>query len=292
MMAWFHILGWFPSVVAVLGNALVVVIIVSRPRLHNPSNWFVLSLALADFAVGLIYFPTAFFCGKLAICKSTIAHDIALLAIFSSVTNLCAMTSDRYIAIIKPLRYVTWMTSRRASVLIALGWGIPLTLDFIPALCSRLGKCDLQNKDLVISKMILLEIIPCLFLLITTTQMVTAARRHCRQDARLDSQLQHNQPNRRRTRDFSATRVITIVVTIFLACYCVELYSVVRFLAYSSTPTVEVIKVIYFLTVVNSAANPIAYSLFKRDIRKELRKILRLKKVVSRPRQASASTAV
>ena len=292
MMAWFHILGWFPSIVAVLGNALVVVIIASRPRLHNPSNWFVLSLALADFAVGLIYFPTAFFCGKLALCKSTIAHDIALLAMFSSVTNLCVMTSDRYIAIIKPLRYVTWMTSRRASVLIALGWGIPLTLDFIPALCSRLGKCDLQNKDLVISKVILLEIIPCLFLLITTTQMVTAARRHCRQDALLDSQLQHNQPNRRRTRDFSATRVITIVVTIFLACYCVELFSVVRFLAYSSTPTVEVIKVIYFLTVVNSAANPIAYSLFKRDIRKELRKILRLKKVVSRPRQASASTAV
>ena len=289
-MSWFYILGWFPSVVAVSGNALVVFLIASRPRLHTRSNWFITSLALADFAVGFIYFPTNFLCGERSLCKNDIAQDIAVLAIYSSITNLCAMTTDRYIAIKKPLRYVALMTSRRATIIIALAWLIPLILDYIPALCTRLGKCNLENKALVSTKMILFEILPCLFLLITTTQIITTARRHRRRNALLNSHLQYNEPNRQRTKDYAAAKVIVIVVVVFLSCYFVELYSVVGFLVFSSTPSKEVKDVISFLIPVNSAANPIAYALFKRDIRKELQKTYR-KHPVPRPR-SSASTAV
>ena len=130
-MSWFHILRWFPSVVAVFGNALVVSLVVSRPRLHTRPNWFVTSLALADFSVGFIYFPTNFLCGEHSLCKNEIAQDIAVLAIYSSITNLCAMTLDRYIAIKEPLRYVALMTSRRATIIIALAWLIPLIFDYI-----------------------------------------------------------------------------------------------------------------------------------------------------------------
>ena len=289
-MSWFYILGWLPSTVAVFGNAIVVFVIASRSRLHSPPNWFVMSLALADFAVGLIFFPTDYICGKLALCDKNIAHDIAVLAIYSSVANLCVMTTDRYVSIIKPLRYVSWMSYRRRTLLAALAWCIPLTLDFIPTLCTRLGKCNLESKALVFSKMILFEILPCLFLLITTTQIIITARRHRRKDARVNSQLQYNQPNHRQYRDVSTAKLIVIVVVIFLACYCVELYSAFSFLIYSSTPTAEVVKVINFLMVVNSAANPIAYALFKRDIRKELQQIYR-KPILLRHR-SSDSTAV
>ena len=291
-MSWFYILGWFPSVVAVFGNALVVFLIAFRPRLHTRPNWFVTSLALADFAVGFIYFPTNFLCGERSLCKNEIAQDIAVLAIYSSITNLCAMTTDRYIAIMEPLRYVALMTSRRATIIIALAWLIPLILDYIPALCTRLGKCNLENKALVSTKMILFEILPCLFLLITTTQIIITARRHWRKSALLNSQLylQYNEPNRQRTKDYVAAKVIVVVV--FLSCYFVELYSVVGFLVFSSAPSKEVKEVISFLIPVNCAANPIAYALVKRDIRKELQKTYR-KHLVPRPRSGGgASTAV
>ena len=290
MPLWFYVLGWFPSTVAVLGNVLVVFIIAVRPRLRNQPNWFVLSLALADFAVGLIYFPTYFFCRKLGLCKTTIAHDIAFLAMFASVTSLCAMAFDRYIAIMKPFKYVTWMTRRRAALLIALAWCVPLTLGFIPVLCSWLGKCNLQNKTLMFSKIVVFVVLPCLFLLITTAQIIITARRHWRQDAHLDSQLQYNQPNHRRAKDFSTAKVIIVVVMIFLACYSVELYDSVHFIIYSSSPTEEVEKVISLLIVVNSAANPIAYALFKRDIRKELQKTLCRKTGVVLRQHDSASS--
>ena len=289
-MSWFHILGWFPSVVAVFGNALVVSLVVSRPRLHTRPNWFVTSLALADFSVGFIYFPTNFLCGERSLCKKEIPQDIAVLAIYSSITNLCAMTTDRYIAIMEPLRYVALMTSRRATIIIALAWLIPLIFDYIPALCTRLGNCNLESKALVSTKMILFEILPCLFLLVTTTKILTTARGHWRKNALLNSQLQYNGPSRQRTKDYAEAKVIVIVVVIFLACYSVELYSVVGFLSFSSAPSKKVVEVISFLIPVNCVANPIAYALFKRDIRRELQKTCR-KHLVPRPR-STASTAV
>ena len=272
---WFYILGWFFSVFAILGNTMVVLIILSRTRLHILPNWFVLSLAVADFAVGLTFFPTIFFCGKLILCESDWGYDIAVLAIYSSVSNLCAMTVDRYIAIIKPLRYVTWMTSRRAAFLLALAWSIPIALDFIPTLCARLEKCNMQNRSLIFSKMILLEIVPCAILLMATIQIILTARRHWWQTARLHAQLRFNQVNHRQPRDISSVKVIITVVIVFLTCHCVELFSVIRFLVNSSIPTLEVINVIVLLAVVNSAANPIAYALFKRDIRRELKTLCR-----------------
>lgn len=293
-MSWFYILAWFPTALAVLGNALVVFIIVARLRLRISQNWFVLSLAMADFAVGLLFFPTEFFCGHLALCERTYVTDLAVLAIYSSTTNLCAMTTDRYIAITKPLRYAVWMTSRRAVMLIALAWALPLTIDYIPALCSRLGKCNLKDTKLLLSKMVIFEILPWLYVLITTAHIITTASRHWRQNARLNSQLLRSQPSHRRRRDFSSAQVIIIVVLIFLASYSVELYSVIRFLAYSLLPTKEVVWVIKFFMIVNSAANPIAYALFKKDIRKELQKTFRMKSAGFRREisRASASTAV
>ena len=279
--SWFYTLGWGSSVLAIFGNSMVVLIILSRTRLHILPNWFVLSLAVADFAVGLTCFPTIFLCGKLVLCESNLGYDIGVLAIYSSVTNLCAMTVDRYIAIIKPLRYVTWMTSRRAAFLVALAWIIPIALDFIPTLCARLEKCNMQNKRLIFSKMILLEILPCVILLIATVQILLTARRHWWQTARLHAQLRFNQVNHRQRRDFSSVKVIITVVMVFLTCYCVELYSVIRFLVNSSIPTLEVVNVILLLAVVNSAANPIAYALFKRDIRREL-------KILPRPFRCAA----
>ena len=277
-MSWFYIIGWIASGLATLGNGLVVIIIISRTRLHMLPNWFVLSLALADFFVGLVIVPTDFVCKSnvfSSTCPCNIGYAIAILAIYSSVANLCAMTVDRYIAIIKPLRYVTWMTSRRAAFLMALAWSIPIALDFIPTLCARLEKCNMQNRSLILSKMILLEIVPCAILLMATIQIILTARRHWWQTARLHAQLRFNQVNHRQPRDISSVKVIITVVIVFLTCHCVELFSVIRFLVNSSIPTLEVINVIVLLAVVNSAANPIAYALFKRDIRRELKTLCR-----------------
>ena len=292
VMSWFFIIGRIASAIAVLGNGLVMFVIITRARLHILPNWFIMSLALADFVVGLIIVPTGYIVENnvLSSTYTRIGYTIAVLAIYSSVTNLCAMTVDRYIAIIKPLRYVTWMNSCRAAFLVALAWIIPIALDLIPALCTALNKCDMKEKSLVLSKMVLLEILPCLFLLIATIKIIITAKRHWWQNARLRAQLRFNQVHQRQPRYFSTARVIIIVLVVFLTCYCVELYSVLRFLFNSSRPTQEVINLILLLAVVNSSVNPIAYALFKRDIRRELKTLYR--PCASRSARYGARTSV
>ena len=89
--------GWLPSLLAVVGNGLVVDLVLTRRRLRATANRFVLSLSIADFCVGACFYPGHAICHfLLTSCNEMIRDDIAVLMIYSSVSNLCAMTLDRY----------------------------------------------------------------------------------------------------------------------------------------------------------------------------------------------------
>ena len=281
-MKWFYIIGWFPTVFAILGNALVIFIIVRRSTLQTVPNWFVMSLAVADFAVGTLFFPLDFFCNYLEFCpKDNIGFDIAILFIYSSITNLCAMTADRYVAIVKPLRYQVWMTTRRSAFVIGITWIFTFMVDFIPVVCVYLGRCEQKNKAIGFTRLIFFTILPCFFLIVATAQILITARTQRQRNVRLEAQLKFNRPDHRlaRTKHFSSTRVIVTIVAIFFFCYSLELYSFGRWFFGPFEPSLEFRHVLNLFIVVNSAANPIAYALFKRDIRLELKLfILRCKR--------------
>ena len=273
-MKWFYIIGWFPTAFAILGNALVIFIIVRRSTLQTVPNWFVMSLAVADFAVGTLFFPLDFFCNYLEVCpENNIGFDVAILAIYSSITNLCAMTADRYVAIVKPLRYQVWMTTRRSAFVIGITWIFTFMVDFIPVVCVRLGRCEQKNKAIVLTRLIFFTILPCFFLIVATTQILVTARTQRQRNVRLEAQLKFNQPDHRlaRTKHFSSTRVIVTIVAIFFFCYSLEIYSFGWYFFRPFEPSLKFRHLLNLFIVVNSAANPIAYALLKRDIRLELK---------------------
>ncbi|XP_022798471.1 adenosine receptor A2a-like [Stylophora pistillata] len=273
-MNWYWILGWLPSIFAILGNGVVIYLICTRSRLKNVPNHFVLSLALADLGVGACCFPVQLICSFNATnCRNQIADDIAVLMIYSSNTNLCPMTIDRYLAIVLPLTYTSLMTTRRARYLIAFSWCAPLFSYFIPALCTSLHGCTINVNITVIVWTSMFEFVPCVLLLTATTKIIITARRHCRQLAKMNNQLQYNQPNHKGQTGVSSARVIGTVVAIFIACYALEVYSSLCHFTKFCGLTKDLSKAVFFLVVTNSAANPFAYALFKRDIKRELKKI-------------------
>ena len=125
---WFQILGWLLTVIIIIGNGLVIYLITTRRKLRTKTNWFVLSLAVADFGVGTTYFP------RLSVCWITdktcvnyviiILHSIGYFVMSASVMNLCALTLDHYFAIVKPMMYITFMTTKRIVLLISAAWGV------------------------------------------------------------------------------------------------------------------------------------------------------------------------
>ena len=116
------------------------------------------------------------------------------------------------------------------------------------------------------------EFIPCVLLLTVTSKIIITAKRHCRQLAKMNNQLQHNQPNHKDQKGVSSARVIATVVAIFIACYALEVYSSLCHFTKFCELTKDLRSAVFFLVVTNSAANPIAYALYKRDIKRELRK--------------------
>ena len=281
MYKWFWIIGWFPTILAVAGNAIVIWLIATRRRLRTSANWFVMSLAVADLCIGLSLFPTLFTCRRRwSLCSSHQQHIISTFLSFllhASVTNLCAMTTDRYIAIAVPLKYITFMTPKRCIRLITAAWIFPAV---VWILYTALIVHFTASTTVVVVKILIkcaLEILPAIFLLIATFHMLLIVRRHKKEISALLADLRYNRHTSeaspsavRRSPETSSATVIGVVVLVFVFCYCVENYVTFCHIC----PLVLVDVVLLFL-LINAAVNPLAYAFLKKDIRRELKRLFR-----------------
>ena len=278
---WFWVLGWFLTTVAVVGNGFVIYLITTKRRLHTTTNWFILSLSVADFCFGSSYLPSLFAC-EIISCKQNVRLASVYLLAFISVANLCVMTLDRYIAIVKPLRYVTVMKLNRVVLLISGAWGLPVLLCLTP----RLSWLVVRGAESPPSEKIafylvhplVLEIFPWFVLIWFTSRILLVAQRHSRRQATLTAQLQHNaqhvqlRQNSRRSLEISSAKIIVIVVTVFVICYASDIaFSVCTLFKQCQGLTKPFQLLFRLLWITNSGANPLAYAFLKKDIKRQFK---------------------
>ena len=67
METWFWILGWILSILTIAGNGFTVLLVGIRRRLRTKTNALIVSLAVADFFVGVFAVPSLFFCVALCV---------------------------------------------------------------------------------------------------------------------------------------------------------------------------------------------------------------------------------
>lgn len=107
------------AMLAVLGNSLVVFVFWKERRLRRRTNYYIVSLALADLLVGFLGIPFAILSSiglptNLHACLFTVSLLLVLCTI--SIFCLVAVSVDRYWAILHPMGY-----SRNVSTKTALG---------------------------------------------------------------------------------------------------------------------------------------------------------------------------
>ena len=129
METWFWIVGWFLSILTITGNGFIIFLVTSKRNLRTKTNAFVVSLAVADFCVGLSAVPPLFVCEKTTGCdpEAPFADRVDYLRwlfTYASVTNLSSLVLDPYIAIVKPLKYFLFMTCKRVSQMIFISWAL------------------------------------------------------------------------------------------------------------------------------------------------------------------------
>ena len=281
---WHSVLGGLLSIITVAGNGIVIYLIVTRHRLHTTANWFILSLAIADLFLGSSFFLTEILSNVLSYPTRNyiIWYAIGSFLAAASATNLCLLTLDRYIAIVKPLKYVTFMTTRRVVLLISTAWLASFLPHFVLFLRFVIFTTPEDPNEILKGFMIfdcvVFETLPIVILPFATGHLFTVARRHSRQTAVLMAQLRFNQriENNKpfaQNRETSSAKMIVVAVMVFVICYINELcYTVLYQLPDKKTQPNEVFfYIMELLYIVNSAVNPVVYAFFKKDIKKSLR---------------------
>lgn len=92
---------------SIAGNVLVCCAVATNSTLKTATNYFLVSLAVADIAVGLLAIPFAI---TISVGFCTDFHSCLFLACFvlvltqSSIFSMLAVAIDRYLAIKIPLR--------------------------------------------------------------------------------------------------------------------------------------------------------------------------------------------
>lgn len=121
------------SAVTIIGNLMVMISFKLDKQLQTISNYFLLSLAIADFSIGVISMPlftmyTLYDHWPLGpfICDTWLAFDY--LTSNASVLNLLIISFDRYFSVTRPLTYRARRTTKRAAIMIASAWVISLVL--------------------------------------------------------------------------------------------------------------------------------------------------------------------
>ena len=266
---------------SMMGNGFTFFLITTRRLLFTVPNWFVLSLAVADFLFVLCYYPASFFCNPFFQCNREYRIMVASIFMYASVTNLVAMTIDRYIAIAYPLRWSSLVTSRRALVGIFSTWVSSATLAvtqyFIESAASKTTR-----KVFEIARILVMEMTPAVVLVIATVRMLMIRRKHQRQAAIQVSQLLYNKWRGRtgchfrmsRKRELSSVQVICAVVSVFVICYAVNISLSFCFGLEVCDPPRSVRELLGILLIVNSLVNPFAYAFLKSDIKRECKVFL------------------
>ncbi|XP_069507761.1 adenosine receptor A2b-like [Ambystoma mexicanum] len=123
------------ALLAVAGNLLVIWAVASNPRLKSITNYFIVSLAVADVAVGVLVIPFAI---TISVGFHMDFHGCLFLACLVlvvtqiSVFSLLAIAVDRYLAIRIPLRYGALVNGAQAKKVMALLWALAVFLGMIP----------------------------------------------------------------------------------------------------------------------------------------------------------------
>ncbi|KAL3317113.1 5-hydroxytryptamine receptor 7 [Cichlidogyrus casuarinus] len=181
------------ATITAVGNSLVILSVALVKKLQTPSNFLIVSLAVSDFLVSLLVMPYAIYYVLMSgrwklgevLCDLFTCFDVLLCT--SSILNLCAISIDRYLAIIKPLQYASKRTPKRMFLMIFLVWILSALISIPPIFGFKNPFKDnecLVSKDLIyqIYATVMAFYVPLIVMIVLYIRILKLARRLAKAD--------------------------------------------------------------------------------------------------------------
>ncbi|ELT87058.1 hypothetical protein CAPTEDRAFT_18906 [Capitella teleta] len=292
-------------VFAIAGNMLVIVAILTDRNLRKTSNYFIVSLAVADTLVASLVMTFAvandilgYWVFGETFCNMWLSFDV--MCSTASILNLCAISLDRYIHIRSPLHYERRMTPRRTLAGVASLWLLSALISFLPIQLGwhRLNQDDLDFDDhfsclltlntmyAVISSSVSF-FIPCFVMVFIYVKLYQYARMHVKNIKRTwatghppppcsGSANQPLESNRGqyKLQDHKAAVTLGVIMGTFLFCW-VPFFTINIIGSFCGTCIPPVVFAIFtWLGYLNSTMNPVIYSIFNVEFREAFKRVL------------------
>ncbi|XP_016951085.1 uncharacterized protein LOC108025245 isoform X2 [Drosophila biarmipes] len=299
------------AIVSIIGNILVIIVFRRERKLRRRTNYYIVSLAMADLLVGCLGIPFAILASiglprNLHACLFTVSLLVVLCTI--SIFCLVAVSVDRYWAILYPMAYSRNVRTRTAIFIISMCWVAGTIVGFLPLFGWYNTEFKYDEECLFVEVMdynylvflyFATIITPALLMLGFYTHIYRVIIKQVRQIVTMNpasdlsrrssaAVVQVTTPGRAghtgtmlrvlgaaRKRDVKATQNLSIIVLFFMICW-IPLYTINCIKAFCPTcyvaPRLTLFCII--LSHLNSAVNPVLYAYHLKDFRAALKNLL------------------
>ncbi|XP_049590379.1 adenosine receptor A1 [Syngnathus scovelli] len=278
------------ALASVVGNVLVVLVVCVNPALRNTTFCFIVSLAVADIAVGVLVIPLAV---TISLGISTQFYTCLFLSCLlviitqGSILSLLAIAVDRYLRVKIPTRYSSIVTQRRAYVAVCLCWLVSFLAGLVPMVGwnNRQVLGNLSGSDYMVCEFTAVMrmdymvyfnffgwvVVPLAVMIALYAEIFRVIRRQLNRRAEATSDGE-----RYYRKELKLAKSLALVVLLFAVCWlplhiinCLDFFHPGR-----ATPKMLVYAGI-FMSHVNSALNPMVYAFRIKRFRVTLLEVVR-----------------
>lgn len=282
------------ALTTVCGNLLVIVAIIHFKQLHTPTNYLILSLAVADLLIGGFVMPpsmlrsveTCWYLGDV-FCKIHSSVDIMLC--ITSLLHISFISIDRYYAVCHPLQYRSKITPPISLIMISLSWGLAAFVGFAMVFLELnilgdeefyFNNVDCKGACIIFQTAAASTIssflafgLPAIIAVSIYIKILLVARKQSKSIQHSAHMGKKNCVSINKT-EGKATKTLAIIMGVFFVSISPFFFCnlVDPFLEY--TILLTVFYVFLWIGYLNSLCNPFVYAFFYRWFRKALRIIL------------------
>lgn len=258
--------------IIILENLLVLIAVFRNKKFHSAMFFFIGNLAFSDLLAGSAYIANIFLSGPwtfhLMPVQWFIREGTAFIALSASVFSLLAIAIERYIAITKVKVYGSNKTCRM-FLLIGACWVMSILLGGLPIIgwncINNLEDC---STVLPLNTRYYIRFVVTVFTIILLSIVILYVRIYL---IVRTSQLEAtNSPA------YALLKTVTIVLGVFIICWLPAF--TILLLDTSCTiqqcPILNKADIFFSIATLNSALNPLIYTLRSKDMRKEFLRVL------------------